>query len=202
MPRTPQKNEALRAATRAAVVDAAVRVFSRHGFAASSIRQIAEEAGLSIGSIYRHYASKEELFDDLLEQASAGLATASQALASDADPLELVRDFTAVFLSDIAQGKGAAEFYLVINQGFITDTPNGTAERLATTQRALWDAFAVLVRRGQRTGQFADGDPAQVTAYYFAMLSGIATMRLVIQDELTAPGVGLVLRLLTGEGTK
>ena len=137
----------------------------------------------------------------MLEQASAGLVAASHAFASDADPLDLVRDFTAVFLSDISQGGGSAEFYLVINQGFITDTPRGTAERLATTQRALWDTFTALVRRGQRTGQFAAGDPVQMTAYYFAMLSGIATMRLVIQDELTKPGVGLVLRLLTGEST-
>lgn len=198
--RTSEQNEALRAATREAIELAAVRVFARHGFAASSVRHIADEAGLSIGSIYRHHASKEALFEGLLERASTGLAVTSVALSSDGDPLTLVRAFTREFLTDLASGEGAAEFYLVINQGFLTDTPAGTAARLANDQRLLWDAFAGLVRRGQAAGQFAEGDPVQLTAYYFATLSGIATMRLVIQDALTDSGVDVVLRLLTAEG--
>lgn len=199
--RTTEQNQALRAATRDAIELAAVRVFARHGFAASSIRHIAEEAGISVGSIYRHHASKEALFEVLLERASTGLAAASNVLSSDGDPLALARGFTREFLTDLASGQGAAEFYLVINQGFLTDTPAGTAARLAADQRSLWGAFADLVARGQASGQFAAGDPAQLTAYYFATLSGIATMRLVIQDALTVSGVDVVLRLLTTEGS-
>jgi AcrR family transcriptional regulator len=201
MPRTPAQNEALRAFTREAIQGAAIRVFARHGFAAANMRQIAAEAGLSIGSIYRHYASKEQLFAELLDQASTGLAAASERLASDESPLALAREFTATFLSELTGDQGAAEFFLVINQGFITDTPAGTAQRLAATQRSLWQTFAALVRRGQELGEFAPGDCDQVTAYYFAMLSGIATMRLVMNDELGESGVELVLRLLTGGGT-
>jgi hypothetical protein len=37
-----------------------------------------------------------------------------------------------------------------------------------------------------------------VTAYYFAMLSGITTMRLALRDELAKPDVDLILRLITG----
>ncbi|PCC27301.1 TetR/AcrR family transcriptional regulator [Arthrobacter sp. MYb211] len=198
--RVAEQNRALRETTRQAIERAAVRIFARHGFAASSIRHIAEEAGLSIGSIYRHYASKEVLFDDLLKQAAAGLEAVSDTLSGDGDPLALVRGFTHDFLSDLAGDQEAAEFYLVINQGFLSDTPAGTAARLAAEQGSLWEAFAELIRRGQTSGQFADGDPEQLTAYYFAMLSGIANMRLVIQDALTDSGADVVLRLLTGEG--
>lgn len=190
----------MRDATRELIQSAAVRVFAQRGFAASSIRHIAEEAGLSTGSIYRHYASKDALFDELLGQASTGLTAASAMFMSEADPLTLVREFTRVFLADLAGGNGEAEFFMVMNQGFLTDTPSGTAERLAATQRPLWDAFADLVRRGQAAGQFEDGDPAQITAYYFAMLAGVAGMRTVIPDAITETGVDVVLRLLTGRG--
>lgn len=198
MPRTPVQNQALRAATREAIQGAAVRVFARHGFAAASMRQIAAEAGLSIGSIYRHYPGKEQLFDELLEQASSGLAAASEMLAGPESPLTLARDFTRTFLGELVGVDGAAEFFLVINQGFLSDSPPGTAERLAATQRTLWRTFSELVRRGQEVGEFATGAPDQITAYYFAMLSGIATMRLVMNDELGESGVELVLRLLIG----
>ncbi|UUE19304.1 TetR/AcrR family transcriptional regulator [Microbacterium sp. J1-1] len=196
MVRSPEQNAALRVATRERIETAAVRVFARRGFAASSIKDIADEAGLSAGSIYRHYASKEALFDALLEQASSGLVAASAMLSADADPVVLVREFTRVFVTDLMNGNGEAEFFLVINQGFISDTPAGTAERLARTQRPLWDAFEAVVRRGQAAGQFDEGDPVQLTAYYFAMLSGIAGMRTVIPTAMTEAGIDLVLRLL------
>lgn len=198
MARTAEQNQALRATTRAAIETAAVRVFAHQGFAAANIRQIADEAGLSTGSIYRHYASKEELFDALLEQASTGLAAAADQLSGDGDPVDLIREFTETYLSDLAKGDGAAEFNMVINQGFTTDTPAGTADRLATTQQTLWRAFAALVRRGQLGGRFAGGDPAKLTAHYFALLSGITTMRVAMMGELAEPDGDIVLRLLTG----
>ena len=198
--RAAEQNRALRENTRQAIEGAAIRVFARHGFAASSIRHIADEAGLSVGSIYRHYAGKEALFDELLQQAAVGLESASRALAGTGDPLATVRGFTRDFLTDLASDHGAAEFYLVVNHGFLSDTPAGTAARLAADQRSLWDTFAGLIRRGQAAGQFAPGDPEQLTAFYFAMLSGMATMRPVIRDALTDPGVDVVLRLLTGKG--
>ncbi|MEV7331675.1 TetR/AcrR family transcriptional regulator [Micromonospora sp. NPDC093244] len=198
--RTPEQNQALSAATRESIELAAVRAFARHGYAASSIRQIAEEASLSIGSIYRHHASKEALFEALLERALTGLAAAVGGLSRDGDPLALARGFTRAFLTDLASDHGPAEFYRVINQGFLTDTPPGTAARLAVGQQALWNAFADLVRRGQASGQFAAGDPVQLTAYYFAMLSGIATMRLVNEKTPIDSGVDIALRLLSAEG--
>lgn len=198
MPRTPEQNEALRVATQEAIQTAAVRVFARNGFAAANMRQIAAEAGLSAGSIYRHYPGKEQLFEDLLAQASAGLDAASERLRGDGPPLTLVRDFTTTFLADVAGDPGALDFYLVVNQGFLTDTPPGTARRMAAAHRSFWSTFADLVRRGQERGDFAAGDPDQVTAYYFATLSGIATMRQVMDDGFDESGVALVLRLLTG----
>ena len=48
------------------ILDAALRVFSERGFAASRIDDIAAAAGLSKGGIYTHFKSKEEIFEALL----------------------------------------------------------------------------------------------------------------------------------------
>ena len=162
------------------------------------MRQIAAEANLSAGSIYRHFASKEELFEALLSQASEGLWATAVHLSGESDPLELIRGFTEVFLADLAHGEGAAEFFMVVNHGFTTDTPAGTAAKLAVAQRALWDAVAALVHRGQSTGRFASGDPSRIAANYFALLTGLTTMHLALGDTLPEPDVDLVLRTLIG----
>ncbi|MFJ2351356.1 TetR/AcrR family transcriptional regulator [Glutamicibacter sp. AGC84] len=188
----------MRSATRAAVETAAVRVFAHRGFAATNMRQIAVEAGISTGSIYRHYASKEGLFDELIDQASRGLEAVAVQLSTEGDPLSMIRSFTEVYVADLAANNGAAEFYMVINQGFSTDTPEGTAARLAATQGTLWRAFALLISRGQAAGQITAGDPTRMTSHYFAMLAGITTMHVALREGFAEPDVELILRMFTG----
>jgi len=56
------RREARKAQRRADIVDAALRVFSRDGFAGSKIDAVADEAGISKGTLYLYFESKEELF--------------------------------------------------------------------------------------------------------------------------------------------
>jgi AcrR family transcriptional regulator len=65
------------------ILDAAMRVFRRHGFRRSSIEQAAEEAGLTRQALYHHFPSKEALFragiERLYEQALVAEAAAARA---------------------------------------------------------------------------------------------------------------------------
>lgn len=55
--------------TRQAILEAAFNLFTEQGFHATSMRQIAGGAGITVGSIYNHFESKEQIFDHvLLEQ--------------------------------------------------------------------------------------------------------------------------------------
>ncbi|GJQ35548.1 MAG: hypothetical protein JETCAE01_15580 [Anaerolineaceae bacterium] len=59
---TPTKGEV----TRLAIEDAAVELFIEQGYHATSMRQIADRAGLALGGIYNHFASKEEIFEAIV----------------------------------------------------------------------------------------------------------------------------------------
>lgn len=48
-------------------LSAAVRLFVRHGFAATTMREIAAEAGLSVAGVYHHYESKHRLLEVAME---------------------------------------------------------------------------------------------------------------------------------------
>lgn len=48
--------------TRAEILHAAGKLFINHGFHGTSMRQIAEEAGIALGGIYNHFSSKEDIF--------------------------------------------------------------------------------------------------------------------------------------------
>lgn len=52
--------------TRLAIEDAAMELFINNGYHATSMRQIAEQAGLALGGIYNHFKSKEEIFEAIV----------------------------------------------------------------------------------------------------------------------------------------
>src|SRR5438046_5347843 len=79
---TPRRTHVQRReATRAALLDAAARVFIERGFAGSSVEAISEAAGYTRGAFYAHFRTKEELFAELLQQR---VFAAYRAMATDA----------------------------------------------------------------------------------------------------------------------
>src|ERR1041385_5323675 len=54
--------------SREQILAAALKLFSHRGYGATSVRDIAEEAGLSKGNVYHHFPDKETIFRALLDQ--------------------------------------------------------------------------------------------------------------------------------------
>lgn len=65
-PRTKEQLEALKENRRSAILDAALKVFSAHGYNDATISMIATEAQMSKGLMYTYFKSKEELLEELL----------------------------------------------------------------------------------------------------------------------------------------
>ena len=69
---------------RVAILDSALAVFAERGYHASSIDDIAREAGVSKALIYEHFASKQDLYAELLEQHAGDLFSALAEAISEA----------------------------------------------------------------------------------------------------------------------
>ena len=107
MPRKRLTREESKARTRAELLRAADRLFLRRGFVATSLSEIADEAGLTKGAVYSNFASKEELFLAVLEEYEARRQTdEAQAgpygisAVSGATPEERARAFGRNMASD------------------------------------------------------------------------------------------------------
>jgi AcrR family transcriptional regulator len=94
------RNTAVNTLKRELIREAAKRVFLARGLSAASVREIALQAGYTTGAIYFHYASKEEIYADVLRQSLAALhETVSAAAASQTDALA---SLTAAYRAFIA----------------------------------------------------------------------------------------------------
>lgn len=78
------RRKAVRDFKRAAIVDAAKRVFAEHGLDGASIRLIARAAGYTPGAIYFYFPGKEHIYGDILGESLAALGRAVKDAAAEA----------------------------------------------------------------------------------------------------------------------
>ena len=82
----PSKLRLPAAERRQAILEAALRVFSQGSYAGATTAQIAREAGVSEPVLYRHFASKKELYFACLDEAWARLKAALAAVIEEVGP--------------------------------------------------------------------------------------------------------------------
>jgi AcrR family transcriptional regulator len=67
-PRTEQQNQALREESQAKIIATALHLFGANGYERTTVRQIAEAAGVAQGLLYSHFASKDDLLRVIFQQ--------------------------------------------------------------------------------------------------------------------------------------
>ena len=100
-PRVPVKPLRVRQAeaTRGLLIEVARKKFTEHGYAATSIDDIIQQAGVARGALYHHFSGKEALFRAVYETVEGEVvARVMQAAASQASPWEAVRAGLSTFL--------------------------------------------------------------------------------------------------------
>jgi AcrR family transcriptional regulator len=71
---------------RAVVVDAAVRNFADYGYHGTSVRDIARDADVTVASIYHHFASKQEILQDVMARTMTDLISLTASALRTAGP--------------------------------------------------------------------------------------------------------------------
>jgi AcrR family transcriptional regulator len=79
-------------ATRRQLVEVATRLFAEQGYDDTSITQVLREAGVSRGSLYHHYDSKDRLFEAVVEHVEQGVVTQLMGVvARHREPVRILR---------------------------------------------------------------------------------------------------------------
>jgi AcrR family transcriptional regulator len=127
---------------RSRILAAADEVFGTGGPAAST-EEVARRAGVGIGTVFRHYPTKQDLLLAVLAARLEHLRDRARALAGSADPGEAFRTFFAEVIADAATKLAIA--------GALPDEPDG-AENVTRAGEELRQAFAVLLAGAQQAG--------------------------------------------------
>lgn len=90
--------------TREALVDSAVELFTRRGYAGTSLDEIARRARVTKGALYHHFSGKQALFEAVFEEVEGSCATrVRDAVKGIDDPWEQARVGLGAFLEVVQE---------------------------------------------------------------------------------------------------
>jgi AcrR family transcriptional regulator len=133
------------AARREQLLDVAAELFARLGYARATTAELAKAAGVTEPIIYRHFASKKDLFVALIERtAKMTLSHWEQHLAGAKDAAERLRRLLAD--NPMVRDDEKAEYRVFLQA--ITEVEEGEIQRAVT--RHIQELHAFLAREAQR----------------------------------------------------
>lgn len=151
----------------------AADVFSRKGYTATKIKDIAASAGFSQGYVYSYYKSKEELFVKIAELALEGASQSVQWAAElPGTPLQRIRGLTEAYLASESLALRHWTFHLLLAVAAegIPEEARSLAERKKTEPVRL---LVPIIAEGQQVGEIAVGDPIALAIAYFSFMQGL-----------------------------
>lgn len=171
------------ARTRSRLLRAAVNVFDRKGYAAASVREIVQLAGVAKPALYYHFGSKERLLVAILEEAArefgAVLTRAVERPGATRERLiALCEDVNSLFQEHIPVVRVAHAVYHGPNEG----TP---AFDCTVFDRSLTQALETIVADGLAAGEVRPAVPTDVAMAVTGVLAVCAARQL--HQELSPP---------------
>ena len=145
---------------REVILREAAELFARQGVAATTVREIADAAGILSGSLYHHFASKDDIVDAVLSTFLTELRERyDEVLAEDVDPAERLRGLVHVSLQTVAQHPRATEIYQ--NDARYLQADDGPTI-VRQSARAVRNAWISVLEDGAASGAFRDDVPVKV----------------------------------------
>jgi TetR/AcrR family transcriptional regulator len=155
---TPAIRKKTRAPGAKRISGAAGRLFAQHGYAGTSMADVAEAAGVSKATVFHHFRSKRALYDSLIGDAVAGFREQLVPLLEAADAPEAgLRSFAEAHVQRLTRLRGTLR---LIMREMVEGSPE-TREAMTSGEMARNLALVVdALRRAQARGSIrADADP-------------------------------------------
>src|SRR6202140_1889996 len=177
---------------RAAIRQAAARVFAEHGIAGARTDAIAREAGVNKALLYYYFRDKEKLYGAVLDSAFSGMkANVFQVLDSDLPPREKIMAYVGAYFDFIASN----QIYPKLMQREMMRAREGESvhiNRLVKTYfQPIYRRVGELLHKGIAEGEFRQVDPAHFIPSIVAMIvfyfSSAPVMQRIVRFNPLAP---------------
>lgn len=196
-PRSKEQNAIIKDERREQLLLAALKVFAHKGLAATKIGDIAAATGLSHGLVYHYFASKDDIYLELVRRA----ITISSSLMQQLDQLELsplgkLRAIADATLQGIDENEEGAYYFYLMQQAMASDTGIPVVRELIGGFTVPMEVTVRAILQGQQVGEVQEGDPVEFAVVFWSAIQGLAIQKIVAGAGFRMPGGSLLVRML------
>ncbi|TFB15038.1 TetR/AcrR family transcriptional regulator [Filobacillus milosensis] len=169
---------------RALILNAAIKLYSVNGFEETKIADVAKEAGVSFGTVFSYFESKNALYEAAILEPLEEIRSYFENVEDhfQGDPLDVMKAMIDCHVEIFSTRK---ELLLLIQQVLARPSrfPN-LFEELDGFVNSFVDSINSIIEEGQKLGYFYKGSPSLIAESYLSFINGI---RLTFIDDETNP---------------
>ncbi|MFD2238927.1 TetR family transcriptional regulator C-terminal domain-containing protein [Aureimonas populi] len=186
----PRAATRIQAANRELILEAALPVFSSHGFRGATVERIAQAAGMSKPNLLYYFRRKEDVYAAVLERTLEAWLAPLEALDAAGDPLDELRGYILAKMRLSAEQPEASRLFA--NEILHGAPVVGTF--LRTRLKALVAQKAAVLTRWIDEGRLAPVDPVHLLFMIWAMTQHYADfdvqVRAILDERVDRPTFG------------
>ena len=166
------------------IMEAAVTCFLERGYHQTGIRDIAAQAGVSLGNLYNHFKGKEAVLAFIAEIEGAEHAGFIDGLTDPENPQDALEQFVDDYAAYVSLPENALLGVEILTEALRNEK---IADVFGKNRRLLIDAIVSCLDRGVEMGVFAPYENAHEVAYIFLdALEGYGLRQIAVDGRSTA----------------
>jgi len=137
------------------ILDSALELFSEKGYHNVSIQEIAQKAEFAVGTLYKFFKNKEELYSTILrEKTDEHMQILSSILLKKADVMTILKEHIEASAKFIAENFTMVRIYLLEIRGLSFNWKSGFDQEIIEFKRKISELLSRVLQRGIKEGLF------------------------------------------------
>jgi TetR/AcrR family transcriptional regulator len=163
--------------SRTQLLDAAEEIFGQKGFHDTTLKEIADRADFSVGSVYSFFENKDDLYVNIfLRRGSEFLPAFEDALEGATDGLDAVGRIVSFEVSFLRARPSFSDLYLRSTASLVPTENEATSEEVRQNADRVLEMQADVIRRGQVDGSIRLGDPSALSRLLSSMVQAFQSV--------------------------
>lgn len=135
------------------IIEAAEQLFAEQGFGNTSVRQIADKAGVNLAMINYYFGSKEKLMHALVELRTSHIGSTLESLVQD-DSLTPFQKLNIIIAEHVQRFVHRQSFYKIMVREHVLDKSNEISKMLMATKKKNAALLSQIIAEGQKKKLF------------------------------------------------
>jgi len=169
---------------RSEILNVALDLFVRKGYAATKVADITGEAKISTGLFFHYFESKEKIYEELIKMGLEGVAYPTNQKFDHA--MDFFEKITEALFAYMRKEPMVAKMFALMSAAQRSDATPDYIREMANKGISVIEQFVPVVLWGQKEGTIREGDPLAISNAFWCSIQGIAE-QYAANPQMTLP---------------